>query len=133
MSVNQRLTYEELRERFVVCLEAAVRAHEAGDLRAIETGFDELVTELPRDAGPEFDKLLVAIEFWDCWIDAGNHDWLYYPGMAADDWPQFARAIVQDLQQNHDITDERVLERFDFRRRPARTSIWSRLKGFFSR
>jgi hypothetical protein len=112
------VVYEELRERLVACLDAAVRAQESGDLRAIETGFDQLDSELPRDAGPEFDKLHVALHFWDCWIDAGNHNWLYYPGLAADDWPRLARAIVHDLQQNRDISDERVVERFDSRRQP---------------
>ena len=125
------VVYEDLRERFAACLDAAVRAQESGDLAAVEAGFDQLDSELPRNAGPEFDKLFVALAFWDSWIDARNHDWLYYPGLVAGDWPQLARGIVQDLQQNRDITDERVLERFDFRRRPPRTSLWSRLKDFW--
>jgi len=129
--MSPAIAYENLRERFVACLDAAVRAHESGDLRAIAEGYDQLDTELPRDAGPEFDKLLVALEFWDSWVDASNHDWLYYPGIAAEDWPRLARAIVQDFQQDRDITDERVLEHFDFRRRPPRTSLWSRLKDFW--
>ena len=125
------LVYEYLRERFVVCLDAAVRAQESDDLQAIDAGFDQLDSELPRGAGPEFDKLHVALEFWDGWIDARNHNWMYYPGLAAGDWPRLARTIVQDLQQNREISDERVLERFDFRRRPVRTSFWSRLKDFW--
>lgn len=129
--MSPAVSYENLRERFVACLGAAIRAHESGDLRAIDEGYDQLDTELPRDAGPEFDKLLVALEFWDSWIDASNHDWLYYPGLVAEDWPQLARAIVQDFQQDRDITDERVLEHFDFRRRPPRISLWSRLKDFW--
>jgi hypothetical protein len=129
--MSPALAYEDLRERFVVCLDAAARAQESGDLRAIEAGFDQLDSELPRDAGPEFDKLHVALHFWDCWIDASNHDWQYYPGLAAGDWPRLARAIVQDLQQNSEISDERVLERFDSHPQPTRTSLWSRLKGLW--
>jgi len=127
--MSPAVAYEDLSERFVVCLDAAVRAQESGDLPAIEAGFDQLDSELPRDAGPEFDKLHVALQFWDCWIDARNHQWSYYPGLAAGDWPRLARTIVQDLQQNREISDERVLERFDFRRQPPRTSLWLRLKG----
>lgn len=130
-TMSSAIGYEDLRERFAACLDAAVRAQESGDLAAVEAGFEQLDSELPRGAGPEFDKLHVALEFWDGWIDARNHDWLYYPGLVAGDWPRLARAIVRDLQQNRDITDERVLERFDFRRRPTRASLWSRLKGLF--
>jgi hypothetical protein len=92
-------------------------------------GYDQLDAQLPRNAGPDCDKLHVALEFWDGWIDARNHNWLYYPGVAADDWPRLARGIADDLQQDRDITDERVLERFDFRRRAGRSSLRARLKG----
>ncbi len=129
--MSPAVAYEDLRERFVECLDAAVRAQESSDLPTIETGFDQIDSELPRDAGPEFDKLHVALEFWDCWIDARNHHWSYYPGLVAGDWPRLARTIVQDLQQKREISDERVLERFDFRRRAARPSLWSRLKEFW--
>jgi len=123
--------YEDLRQRFVVCLDAAVRAQESGDLRAIEAGFEQLDSELPRGADPELDKLHVALHFWDCWIDASNHDWLYYPGLAAEDWPSLARTIVQDLQQNREISDERVLEHFDSHCQPAPISLWVRIKNLF--
>ena len=96
--------YEALRRRFVARLEAATRAHESGDLTAISMGYDQLDAELPRNAGPDFHKLDVALEFWDGWIDARNHDWLYYPGIAASDWPRLARGIVEDLEHNRDIS-----------------------------
>lgn len=125
------IVYDDLRERFAACLDAAARAQESGDLAAVENGFDQLDSELPRNAGPEFDKLHIVIHFWDGWIDARNHDWLYYDGLTAEDWPILARGIVQDLQQNREITDERVLEHFDFSRQPVRTSLWSRLKNLW--
>ena len=125
------VTYEELRQRIVTYLDAAIQAHESGDLEAIETDYEELDAELPRNAGPEFDKLHVAFEFWSGWIDARNHDWLYYPGIQVGDWPRLARGIVQDLQQNCDIRDELVLKHFDYSRQPVRTSLWARLKALF--
>jgi hypothetical protein len=131
MSPASAPNYEALRQRFIACLEGAARAHEIGDLPAISMGYDHLDAELPRNAGPDFDKLHVALEFWDGWIDARNHEWLYYPGVAAGDWPRLARAIADDLKQDRDITDKRVLERFDFRRRAGRHSLWARLKDMF--
>ncbi len=129
--MSPALDYDQLRQRFIASLEAAARAHECADLQAIETGYDQLDADLPRNAGPAFAKLHVALEFWDGWIDARNHDWLYYEGLGAGDWPLLARGIVDALRQDRDITDERVLERFDFRRRAARPSLWARLKKVF--
>jgi len=129
--MSQTANYHELRRRFVAALEAAARAHASGDLPAIETGYAELDAALPRGANPVFDKLHVALEFWDGWIDARNHDWLYYEGIGAEEWPLLSSAVVDDLRHDRDIRDERVLERFDVRRRATRGSLWTRLKGFF--
>lgn len=129
--MSSTVAYEDLRERFAACLDAAARAQESGDLPAIEADFDQLDSELPRGAGPEFDKLHVALKFWDGWIDARNHDWLYYSGIVAEDWPRLARTIVKDLQQDREISDERVLEHFDFRRQPPRSSLWAQLKSLW--
>jgi len=66
--------YQAVCQRFIAGLEAAARSHETGDFPAISAGYDQLDGELPRNAGPEFDKLHVALHFWDGWIDARNHD-----------------------------------------------------------
>jgi len=64
---------------------------------------------VPRDADPRHAKLLVAITFWDFWIDSSNHDWLYYPGLTAGSWPPLARSVAADLSADRDITSEQVL------------------------
>jgi hypothetical protein len=123
--------YHELRQRFHAALEAAARAHESGDLAAIEAGYDELDALLPHNDDPAFDKLHTALEFWDGWIDARNHDWLYYERIQEEDWPRLARGIVDDLRRDREISDERALQRFDSRRRTTRPSVWARLRGIF--
>lgn len=120
--------YDTFRQRFVRLLEAAALAHEAGDLPAVSSGFREMDAELPRNADPRFDKLFLALAFWDCWIDARNHDWQYYPGTEEADWPRLARVIVRDLEQDRDITDSHIVAQFDFRRRVGRRSPWAWLK-----
>jgi len=127
------MTYHELRQRFLSGLEAAAQAQESGHLGGVETGYRELDSVLPRTDDPVYHKLEIALEFWDGWIDARNHDWLYYEGISENEWPELARRIAADLREDRDVTDERVLDWFDPRRRRAHPSMWARLRGIFRR
>ena len=102
------LSYEEGRQEMIKGLLRAAAAHEAGRLALIEIpeSYDLLDFGLPRDGGPEFDKLLVALEFWGGWIDSRNHDWQYYDGIGAADWPRLARSIAADLDVDREITSQ---------------------------
>ncbi len=121
--------YGEVKQQMIQGLEAAAQAHEAGNLPAIEEGYDDIDAVLPRDRGPEFNKLFVALHFWDGWIDARSHEWRYYKGIKAQDWPELARAIVEDLRNDRNITDERVLRHF--RLSPPWPSLWTRIRNLF--
>ena len=101
--------YAENKQLMLYALRRAVAAHESGLFSNIENDFDDMDGRLPREAGPEFDKLLVALRFWDCWIDASNHDWQYYKGMTKDDWPRTARRVITDLEAEREISDEAIL------------------------
>jgi hypothetical protein len=126
---KRTVTYTESRDRFVAALAAAAEAQERGDVSAIEDGYDELDSLLPRGGGPEYDKLHVALHFWDGWIDARNHSWMYYEGISQADWPKLARGIVADLRADQEIQDERVCGRFDLHRVAQGGSTWNRLKA----
>ena len=119
----------DFRQRFAAALEAAAAAQDEGNLRGIELGYEELDGLLPRGTDPDLAKLHVALAFWDGWIDSRNHDWLYYDGISAADWPVLARGIAQRLRDNHEIVDERILREFDARRRPEARSSWLLLGG----
>jgi hypothetical protein len=69
--------YPECKQRMIEALEAAARAQEARDLAGIATGHVEIDCFLPRGAGPEYQKLFIALNFWDGWIDSCNHGWRY--------------------------------------------------------
>lgn len=111
------MDYHEIRERFITALRAAIQAQESGNLAQIESGYDELDVMLPRSNNLMFDKLHITLVFWDSWIDARNHDWLYYKGISKADWVQLAQQIVENLYQDREITNEQVLQNFDLRRR----------------
>ena len=91
------LKYLEARQAFIEELRRDVDAHEAGRYEEVGAGFDGIDAELPRDQGPEFDKLFVALNFWDGWIDSRNHDWRYYEGITQRDWPVLARLVFHCL------------------------------------
>lgn len=56
------LDFDDFRARFALALEAAADAQDAGDLAAIESGYEELDGLLPRNADPRFHMLHVALD-----------------------------------------------------------------------
>ena len=109
------LNYPEAKQLMIDSLTHDALVHESGQFGDIGEGFDSLDYKLPRNQGPEFDQLLIALNFWDGWIDARNHDWKYYQGIGQTDWPRLARSIASDLAQDKEVSDPMVLEHFDFR------------------
>jgi hypothetical protein len=114
------LTYTEARQALIVGLLHAASEQEAGHLAGIEPLFDAIDAELPLGEGAEFDKLVIALHFWDGWIDARNHDWHYYKGISGGNWPRLARSIVADLEADQEISNKTVLKQFDFKNRTKR-------------
>jgi hypothetical protein len=127
------LIYSEAKQQMINGLLQAASAHEAGRLQGVATSYDALDANLPREAGPEFDRLLIALNYWEGWIDARNHNWQYYEGMREADWPQLARSIVADLEADREITNGLVLTHFDYRNRKTKPGILRRLAGILLR
>jgi hypothetical protein len=121
------MLYDELRERFASDLERAAEAQQAGNFAGIENGYDALDAILPRGEGAEYDKLHIALHFWDGWIDARNHDWRYYQGIGQQDWPDLARVLAADLRAGREPSEKRILKHFDLRPAAMRPSLWDRV------
>jgi hypothetical protein len=106
-------------------------AHEAGRFEEIGECWDEeyVAGQLRRvvdgqmlpereDPSPTLD---LAFEFWNCWEDDRNHDWLVYSdSIALQDWPQMAREIAAALRSDVAVTNP-VLVRLCAPRPPRRT------------
>ena len=114
------MNYPDARTEFISALTAAANAHDSNEFANIDVGYEKLDGELPRDSGTEFDKLFVALSFWDGWIDARNHNWQYYDPIRKEDWPELARKIVRDLEADQEIHDRTVLKRFGPQEKPQR-------------
>ncbi len=123
------MLYQEAKERLIAGLLQDVAAHEAGRYEDIGADYDKVDSELPRGMDPEFDKLHVALHFWDGWIDARNHNWHFYEPITKEAWPDLARHIVKDVRADLDITHTLIVSKFDFTKQPPHTSVWQKLKN----
>jgi hypothetical protein len=113
------LTYLTARDALVSHLREDAAAHEAGRVDAVGRRFDAVERGLPRGNAPELTRLRVALTFWDGWIEARNGGWPSSMDIARAEWPQLARLIANDLANDREITDPRVLARFDVGANPS--------------
>ena len=101
---TEKLTdYRQAKQQMVNALKKSIEAQNTGQFEQIKEGYEHLDLALPRKAGSEFDKLLNALYFWDCWIDASNHGWQPYKGIPAEEWLRLARLIVSELEADQEI------------------------------
>lgn len=119
MAATSALTYLKARDALVVHLREDAAAHEAGRVDAVGRRFDAVERILPRGNAPELTKLRVALTFWDGWIEARNGGWPSSIDIAQAEWPMLARLIASDLAADRDISDPRVLARFDVDANPS--------------
>ena len=120
--------YEQAKAHLIQRLAQDADLHVAGQFSRIGENFEEFDANLPRGAGPEFDKLHVALNFWDSWQDSRNHEWKYYPKITQDDWPRLARSIITDISADRDVQDDLITGQFDFRRNHNGTHNQSALR-----
>jgi uncharacterized membrane protein YeaQ/YmgE (transglycosylase-associated protein family) len=106
-------TYTAARNALVDQLLRDAMAHDAERYDEVGRRFATVERELPRGIAPELSRLRVALTFWDAWIDARNRDWQPDGGIAKADWPLLARGVAADLEGDRDVTNARVVTRFD--------------------
>lgn len=121
-------SYEDARQYLIEQLSRDAQLHMDGHFSEIGAGYDHFDSNLPRGNDPRYRTLFIALNFWDGWQDARNHEWLYYEGINSGDWPELAKTIIKSVAAEQEVTDERILRHFDLR--PRKTLI-QRLKGLF--
>lgn len=122
-------TYDEAKKYLLEQLSRDIENHNRGEFRKIGENFEVFDQNLPRDSGPEFKKLFLALNFWDSWQDARNHEWRYYKGISQADWPRLAKIIINDIEEEKEITSSTIMEHFDFK--PS-IGIIERIKSLFT-
>lgn len=121
-------TYHEAKHYLIEHLSRDVVLHVAGDYGHVGDNFNDFDANLPRNGDPKFKKLYIALNFWDGWLDARNHDWHFYKGISQNDWPKLAKMIIQNIEEEKEITSEIILAHFDLK---PKESIISKLKKIF--
>jgi hypothetical protein len=109
---------EQARVRVAEALERAAAAHEAGRCAELQRLFEIIDIPDVRVPGADGQRIGVALNFFDGWVDALNHDWLYYEGIEREDWPRLARALALCLREDREL-DAPQLARFDRRAETA--------------
>jgi uncharacterized membrane protein YeaQ/YmgE (transglycosylase-associated protein family) len=110
---RQVSTYAVARNVLVDQLLRDAMAHDAERYEEVGRRFDTVERRLPRGVTPELARLRVALTFWDAWIDARNQGWQPDGGIAKAEWPFLARSVAADLEGDRDVTNVRVVTRFD--------------------
>jgi hypothetical protein len=103
--MKKNMNYKQLKREMIKALKKSIEEQNAGRIGLNEVGYDNLDHAVPRNDGPEFDKLINALYFWDCWIDSSNHNWLYHGDLQPGDWIKLANLIVVDLEADREIID----------------------------
>ena len=117
----------DLAVRVLDALQRARTAH--AERRFLDIFSDELLERDIHAAKSDYAKhFMLALEFLGGWADSAEHDFLYYPGFSADDWPRLAQKIEDDIQTRHPITDRKILDAFEAK--PRGPGLLRRLRGF---
>ena len=111
---------EKIKELAINSLENAIRVHEHGPLKScaeideIGDRYEEAIDKLNE---PIADSLYITMELLSGWCDSCYHDWQFYPGLNQNDWPLLAQELLENLQNNKEITNQKLK---DFRPKPQK-------------
>jgi len=116
----------EADEILAAALLADAEAHNAGRYEEVAERYDEIEGKLQCLTQRRF---AIALNFWDSWADARNHDWNYYPGITQFDWSKLASEIANSLRNGSDPINPVIVERFAPENlRPLRVRLLERVK-----
>jgi len=117
---------ETARAVIVRGLKAALAAHHEHRVFNIRDGWDEAAALEHDDP-----RLSIALNLWEGWSDSAAHNWLYYDGMKADDWPRLALVAIDAVEHDRPIDDAK-LNAFARSRAPSGVSRFlARLRSLF--
>lgn len=105
--------YDPLRRRLAAAIKRDASLHKLRRYEGIGKDFLEFRSALRHGGDHRYQKLVVAVQFWDAWILARNTDWLEYDHIPEVTWGELANNVAADLAADRDIGDPRVRAAFD--------------------
>lgn len=102
---------------------------DSADYEAMGLDFDEIDAQLDRSRATSTE--LIAIQFWDAWLDERNHDFVgNYKGIEKGNWPTLARMLALNLQSDTPITNNLMIDLFGPQTQP---SLMERIRRVLAR
>lgn len=105
--------YLAIRKRLSAVLKRDAGLHKLKRYERIGAGYMDVQSTLRFGGDQRYQKLIVALNFWDAWILARNTDWLEHDQIPEFLWPVLALVVAADLDADRDILDPRVRRAFD--------------------
>lgn len=123
----------EAAEILAMALEADAVAQECGRIDGIGMRYDEIELQvLPINDIPD-QVYGMVFSFWDCWLDAKNHDWQYHEPISESDWPRLARVIARSVREFSIPLDPLIRTHFLPDDPHQKASLIQQIKKYFSR
>lgn len=117
---------ENAQSTIVRGLRAAIAAHNDHRVFNIGDGRAAAAALAHDDA-----RLSIALNLWEGWSDSAAHNWLYYDGMRADDWPRLALLVIDALEHDQPIDDAKLNEFARSRTPSGMSRFFARLRAMF--
>ena len=105
--------YDWIRHRLALALTRDAGLHKLRHYDQIGAGFLETQALLKSGGDHRYQKLIVALNFWDAWILARNTDWLEHDHIPEAQWSSLAKVVAADLEADREITNAGVINAFD--------------------
>ena len=105
--------YDGVRRRLAAAIKRDASLHKLRRYEQIGRDFLDFRSALRQGGDHRYQKLVVAMQFWDAWILARNTDWLEYEHIPEQTWGELADSVAADLLADRDIADPRVRAAFD--------------------
>jgi len=105
--------YLKIRNRLSAVLKRDAGLHRLKRYAGLGAGYMDVESTLRFGGDQRYQKLIVALNFWDAWILSRNTDWLEHDQIPEFLWPALALIVAADLDADRDITDPRVQHAFD--------------------
>ena len=121
---------DEASSLVAAALRRDVEAHRRGSYADIGKSYDDVLNEVLPLWNNSGGLIATAFDFWDRWVDARNHNWLYHPGITQDDWPRLGAHMAEALDSHGAITDPQLLAEFA---RTTNPSLLQRFRRFWHR
>ena len=97
-------------EIMACALEAEATFQEKGQYQNLGIAIDPTYESILEATSTIDTSISFAFTFWDNWVDAANHEWLYHEPIKKKDWPNHAREIAQAIRNAELPTNLKILE-----------------------